>query len=115
MATEKPLTPLKVAMLNTIIRAFIKGLTNVDLRRELTRGLASEARSLRGVFTITKEVRRTKYKLQKLTKEEQKLKENNILRSLLQKTITKAQLNSIISSYYSVASKPNTINNQDTL
>jgi len=54
---------------------------------------------------------RTKYELQKLTEEEQKLEENDMLRSLLQKTMTKAPLDSMISSYYSVASKPDAMSN----
>jgi len=32
VATEKPLTPLEVAKLDTVMRAFIKGLADVDLR-----------------------------------------------------------------------------------
>ncbi len=94
-----PLSMLEAAMLESIMKAFLRGLSDPDVRREATRGLASPERSLLGVYNLADEARRTKSAVQKLDDEEHKARENEILRSLVEKTMSKAQLDSLVSSF----------------
>lgn len=86
-------------MLESIMKAFLRGLADPDVRREATRGLASPDRSLLGIYNLAEEARRTKAAVQKLDEEERKAKENDILRALVQKTISKDQLDNLVSSF----------------
>ena len=88
------LSMLEAAILESIMKAFLRGLSDPDVRREAIRGLASPNRSLLGIYNLADEARRTKSAVQKLNDEERQSRENEILRSLVQKTISKDQLNS---------------------
>lgn len=96
--SSNELSMLEQAMLESIMKAFLRGLADPDVRREATTGLASPDRSLRGVFTLAEEARRTKSEISKLNEGEYKSKEVELLRMLVQKTMPKAQLDKIISS-----------------
>ena len=103
---DPPLTMLEAAMLESIMKAFLRGLSDSDVRREATRGLASPTRSLLGVYNLADEARRTKSAVEKLNEEEHKARENEILRSLVQKTMSKEQLDSLVSSFQTNAGSP---------
>jgi len=96
---SQALSLLEDAMLDSIMKAFLRGLSDPDVRREATRGLASAERTLRGVYSLAEEARRTKSEVQKLNDEEFKSKEIELLRLIVQKTMTKSQLDNIVSSY----------------
>ena len=98
-----PLSLLEAAMLESIMKAFLRGLSDPDVRREATRGLATPDRSLQGIYNLADEARRTKSAVQKLDEEEHKAKENEILRSLVQKTMSKDQLDSLVASFQTSA------------
>ena len=96
---DPPLQMLEAAMLESIMKAFLRGLSDPDVRREATRGLAVPERSLLGLYNLADEARRTKAAVQKLDEEERKSKENDVLRALVQKTMSKDQLDSLVSSF----------------
>lgn len=79
---------LESAMLVTILWAFSKGIADEDVRRDSTKMLASQERSLRGFYVLAKESRRTKLKLQKWRDEEAKSREFDFYREVVQKTLT---------------------------
>ena len=60
-------------MLNIIIRAFLKELSNLNIRREITRGLAFINKSLYKIYILTKESRLTKLEVSKLVIKDFKL------------------------------------------
>ena len=93
------LSMLEEAMLESVMKAFLRGLADPDVRREATRAVAAPDRSLRGAYTLAEEARRTKAEIQKLNDEEYKTKENELLRSIVQKTMSKSQLDNLVSSY----------------
>jgi len=53
-------------MLNTILRAFIRGLSNSIIRAKATRGIAPITRLLKSIYNLAEEARRTNIKIQKL-------------------------------------------------
>lgn len=61
---------LESVMLNTIMRAVLKGLSDSDVRREATRGLVFIDKSLRGVYALAEESRLTKLEVNKLVAED---------------------------------------------
>ena len=56
------LNVLEQAVLDHAMHAFIKGLADPDIRREATKGLASAQSSLKGLYTLADEARRTRLK-----------------------------------------------------
>ena len=101
------LTLLEEAMLDNVIRAFLKGLADQDVCREATRGLAATNCSLRGIYTLAKQARRTKDEFAQLEKEQFKSRENELLRAILEKNITKVQLDALVSSFQTNALNQN--------
>ena len=93
------LTSLEAAMLDTILRAFIKGLNDHEIRKEATRGLAATDRSLRMVYSLAEEARRTNAEIQKLFDEESKSDELLFYKNLVQKNIPKQQVASLLASH----------------
>ena len=109
------LSMLEEAMLEFVIKAFLRGLADPDVRREATRAVAAPDRLLRGAYTLAEEARRIKAEIQKLNDEEYKTKENELLRSIVQKTMSKSQLDNLVSSYQANAGASSTQYNIDSL
>ena len=53
------LTSLESAMLDTVLRAFVKGLRDGDIRRDALRGLVSQDRSLHAIYSLAEEFKAT--------------------------------------------------------
>ena len=51
---------LKEAILESVMKAFLRGLADPDVRRKATRAVAAPDRLLHSAYTLAKEVRRTK-------------------------------------------------------
>lgn len=98
-----PITPLESAMLDIIMRAFLKGLSDPDVRREAIRGLAFIDKSLRGVYVLAEESRLIKLEVSKLVAEDFKSQELEMLRSVVQKIIPKSQFDSMVFVYQAKA------------
>lgn len=99
-----PLTVLESTMLDTILRAFIRGIRDPEIRKEATRGMASPERSLRNIYTLAEEAKRTAEEVSRLHQEQAKVKENEALRLIPEKTMSKSQLDSLVSSFQTNAS-----------
>jgi len=89
------------AILDTILRASITEIFDQAVQREATRGKAAADRSLRSIYNLAEEARRTNPKIQKLFEEEVKSKELTFYKELAQKNMSKAQIDALLTSYYS--------------
>lgn len=67
-------SPLEMAFLDVIIRSFIKGINNFDMKKEAAKWLSSSARSFYWVYPIAAEARQTKIEVTKLADPEIKEK-----------------------------------------
>ncbi len=94
------LSPLESAFLDTVLRAFIRGLTDQEIRKEATRGMAQADRSLLGIYSLAEEARRTSLEIQKLLDEEAKTDELQFYKSLVQKNLPQQQVASLLASYH---------------
>lgn len=92
------LSLIKLIMLNGVIRAFIRGIEDREIQKKAFRGLSAQDRSLRRIYTLADEARKTNLKVKKLVDEEIKTKELEYFRSLVLKIMSKAQLNVMLAS-----------------
>ena len=88
--TETPLILFESTMLDTIMRAFLKDLPDNHVRHETTKKLIAVDKNLKDIYTLTEEARRIKHKLRQILNEKIKTKKLEILRSLIQKNMTKS-------------------------
>ena len=98
--SSTPFTLLESAMLDTILRSFIRGLNDPEIRKEATRGMAPSDRSLRNIYNLAEEARRTNLEIQKLLDEEAKTDELRFYKSLVQKNLPQQQVASLLASYH---------------
>jgi len=97
------LTLLESAMLDTILRAFIKGISDHAVQREATRGMAATDRSLKSIYNLAEEARRTNLEIQKLFEEEVKSKELTFYKNLAERNMTKSQIDALMTAFHSAA------------
>ena len=108
----------KSILLNTVIRIFVREISDRYVQIEAFRHLTKSDRSLRDIYAAAKKTNRNKNVIKKLVDEESKIKKLNYLRSYVLKTMIKTQLNSnfvflssnehlIFSTHYSLKQKNN--------
>lgn len=97
-STITSLSAVESIMLDMILRAFIRGLLDHNIRVEATRGMASQDRSLRSVYHIAEEARRINEEIQRLYDEESKTDELQFYKDLVQKNLPQHQLASLLAS-----------------
>lgn len=68
--TVGSLSPLEAATLDIIMKSFVRGLYDNEVRRDTIRGLTIANRSLRELCALAENADRSKYELQKLMEEE---------------------------------------------
>lgn len=67
-----PLTPSEVAFLDTVMRSFVKGISDMDIKRAAAWGLTSATRSFSALYVIVEEARYTKTEIKNLEAAEAK-------------------------------------------
>ena len=72
MSTAHPnqLNTLESVFMDLVLRAFVKGLLDPSVRKEVARGIAAPDRCLKMVYTLAEEARRTDLEVKKLLAEE---------------------------------------------
>ncbi len=103
LTSSTTLTLLESAMLDTILRAFIKGISDHTVQREATRGMAATDRSLKSIYNLAEEARRTNLEIQKLFEEEIKSKELIFYKDLAERNMSKSQIDALMTAYHSAA------------
>lgn len=93
-------TLLKSFMLNIILRVFIRGLNDHEIRKKATRNIISSNRSLHMIYSLAEKSRRINVEIQKLFEKEFKTEKLQFYKSLTQKNLSKAQVTSLFSKYY---------------
>ncbi len=94
------LSPLEAAMLDTVMRAFTRGIWDSDIRRDALRGLVLSDRSLYGVYSISEESRRVKGEYAHLQEEEAKAQELQFYQEVVQSNMPSTQINSLRASFH---------------
>jgi len=93
------LLTFEFAMLNIVIRAFVRDLANSNVRIKITWAIVTIDRFLKVIYNLIKKTCRIKIKIKKLQNVEFKNKELEFYRIFAQKVILKTQLNSLITIY----------------
>ena len=63
--TKIPLTSLEIGFLDDIIKSFIKGINNFDIKKKAVKELRSSIRSFYSIYSLAKELKRTKIEFTK--------------------------------------------------
>lgn len=105
--TGIPLLPLEMSFLDGIIRSVIKGIRDLDVKKEAARGLSSVTGSFYSVYAIAEEARRTKVEITKLADAEVKEKQLRYYKSLAEKNTlaTNPPIQCAMSIHKPIASK----------
>lgn len=94
-----PLSHIDLMVLDTIFRAFLRGLNDADIRRETTKGMGSPDKSLRSLYLLAEEAKTTKAELDKLRKEEEKAREFQLYKDYANGLLDKSKLTALLSGY----------------
>lgn len=99
--TRNELSLLKSATLDIILKAFVKGLADEDVKKDTIRGLSISGRSLRGVCNLAEDALRSKKELKKFLDEELRAKELQFYKSVVQKNMNPEKIQALLASYKS--------------
>lgn len=90
---------LKSVILDVIMKTFVRGLLDDEVRKKTIRGLFTTKKSLRGFCSLTKNADRSKREFQKLMKEENKSRELKFYRNMIQRTMPQDRIEAMLVSY----------------
>ena len=82
-------------MLDTVMRAFIKGVIDPDVQQEALRGLVLQERSLLSIYTMAEESRSAKAEYLHLQEEVAMAQELQFYREVVQRNMPSPQINSL--------------------
>lgn len=102
----------EAATLDTVLRAFIRGISDLDVRREATKGMSMSERSLKSVYTLAEEARRTNQDIQKMLEEELKADELTFYKTLAERNLSKHKIDALLNSFHTA--KAATLSNRTT-
>ena len=93
------LSLLESATLDVIMKAFIKGLFDDEVRKDTIRGLTTTGRSLRGLCTLAEDADRAKKELHKLLDGEHKTRELEFYRDVVRQNMAQEKIESLLATY----------------
>ena len=91
---------LEFAMLNIILRAFIRDLLNFEIRKKIIKNMISSNRSLRTIYQLTKKTRRINIEIKKLFDEKLKYDELSFYKNLAQRNLFRHQIEILLTEYH---------------
>lgn len=94
------LTTLKSTILDTIIKAFIRGIMDEDIKILILKGLVSAERSLLTVFIVAEEAARAKIELKKLQNEKLRYRDLQFYKNVVQRNMPSQQIKTILAFYH---------------
>ncbi len=103
--SESILFSLKSAMLNIILRTFIRELFELEIRREAIRDMISSDRSLKIIYQLIEKTRRINIEIQKLYDEEVRQNELSFYRELTQQSLSQTKIEVMLTQYHSNRSR----------
>ena len=94
-----PLSPSENTVLDSVIRAFIRGISDTTVRADTLRGLVATQRSLRGAYTIAEESKKLKKELVLMENLEQEQNELDFLRRVVKDRVSSEPIAELMKSY----------------
>lgn len=99
IAGSTALTILESSMLDMILRAFIRGINDLEVRKETIRGMIAIDRSLKNIYQLAEEAKRTNLELQNLHDEELRHAELDFYKELVQRNLPPQQIEAMLKVY----------------
>ena len=101
-----PLSPSENTVLDSVIRAFIRGISDTTVRADTLRGLVMTQRSLRGAYTIAEESKKLKEELALMEKLEHEQDELEFLRRVVKDQVSSEPISKLMKWYTGKNSPP---------
>ena len=95
---EKKLSLLEVSTLDSILKAFMKGLADDNIRRDTIRGLGAAGRSLQGICNVALEAEQTRRELSELLDEDLHSKEFQLYKDLVHRNMDHNKIEALLLS-----------------
>jgi seryl-tRNA synthetase len=93
------LSLLKSAILDVIMKTFVRELHDDDVRKKTIRELIAADRSLRRLCTMTENANRSKREFRKLMKKENKSRKLKFYKEMIQRIMSKEKIESMLASF----------------
>ena len=104
---ENPmLSSLESVTLDTVIRSFVRGISDIDVKREAIRGSSVLSRSLQGTYNVAEEARRSKLEFAKVKEEEDRQHELEFLRKVVSQNLPPQQVEVLRTNYSTQSNQP---------
>ena len=87
-------------LLDTFLRAWIKGLIDPSIKRKAAEGMGDPNRSLKAVYGLTEQARLINAEVQRLFKEESQEEELSFYKGLAEKNMSSQQLSSMLATHH---------------
>ena len=100
----EPLVPLKVAMLDNIMRAFFQSFSDINVQKNAIKGFTISYAFLKKVYNLAEEARKTKIEFGKLFEKQMRVSELSFYKQLAEKNFPKHQLEAFLTYYHTKAS-----------
>ena len=94
-----PLSPSENTVLDSVIRAFIRGISDTIVRVDTLRGLVATQRSLKGAYTIAEKSKKLNEELVLMEKLEQEQNELEFLRQVVKDRVSSEPILELMKSY----------------
>ena len=99
------LSLLESTMLNIILKAFIRDLSNQKIKKKIIKNMTATNKSLRFIYQLIEETRRINLKIQKLFDDDFKRNELSFYKQLTMENLFKTQINSLFIEYHAAKTK----------
>lgn len=101
-----PLTSSENTVLDSVIRTFIRGISDITVRADTLRGLVVTQRLLRGAYTMAEESKKLKEELALMDKLGQEQNELDLLRRVVKDRVSSEPIFELMKSYTSQSFTP---------
>lgn len=99
LADNSTLSPLESAILDIIMKAFIKGLANDEIKRDVIKGISIDHRSLRELYTLAENANRAKTVYKELLDEIETKRDLIFYRTIARRHLSQEKIDSLMASY----------------
>ena len=97
--SNKNLSSLKHSTLNIVMKAFVKSLADIDVRKKTIRDFIMIERSLKRLFNLAEDSNRVRKKLNKFMKKERRNRELTFYKKMIRKNMSQKRIEALMTSY----------------
>ena len=97
--SNRDLSFLKHSILNIVMKAFVRGLADIDVRKKIIRDYIMIERSLKKLFNLAEDSNKIRKKLNKFMKKERKSRKLTFYKKIVKKNMPQKRIEAFMTSY----------------